>query len=347
MRIPLKAWLAVPTALIMLVKLAAAQTSGAPLTIALGGDGLHFAALHVAQSEGFFAQEGLNVKFIDVGSGPKSMAAVLGGSADLSPIGATDLIKAVGRKLPAVAVSTCFDVYPTTLVLSNKAIAKAGITPNMTTDEKVKRIAAADLTIGITTPGSATDDFMRSLLKARGYDPDKVVNLQPIGPGSALYAAFEKGTIDGFVWFSPFTDLAVVNKLGSQVLTPLRNQIPEMQGVPYLWLVTSRRTLATRRVELGKAIVAYTRALKLIADDPATARKLLHAHFNGMNSAALDAGITTYLTAVPKTPVISPSAIAKNAAWMSLTSPAPVKANYDQLVAPDLAEAAKDQVLGR
>lgn len=341
-----KAWLLLPV-MALAAGGAMAQQPASPVVIALGGDGLHFSTLHVADGEGLFAKEGIKVDWVDVGNGPKSLAAVLGGSADLSPVGTSDLIKAVAKGLPVVAVSTSFDIYPTTLVLGNAAIARTGITPAMSTDEKVKRIAGANLTIGITTPGSATDDFIRSLLKTRGYDADKVANLQPVGSGPALYAAFEKGTVDGFVWFSPFTDLAVVNKQGQQVVNPFNNDVPEMVGMPYTVLITSRATLAAKHALLAKAILAYTMALKAMADDPATARQVLKAHFSSMNQAALDAGITTYFKGTPKTPVVTPEAIARNAAWMSLTAAAPVKADYGKLVDTSLAVPAYAQVFGK
>jgi hypothetical protein len=66
-----------------------------------------------------------------------------------------------------------------------------------------------------------------------------------------------------------------------------------------------------------------------------------------MDSAALAAGIKTYLTAVPKTPIITPDSMIKNAAWMSLTSPSPVEAHDSELVAPEIAAAAEKKVFGK
>jgi NitT/TauT family transport system substrate-binding protein len=81
------------------------------------------------------------------------------------------------------------------VALSNEAIEKVGITPDMKIDEKIKRMQG--LKIGMSSSGSSTDTLIRALFLARGYDPDKVVNLQPLGNGAALLDAFEKKLIDG------------------------------------------------------------------------------------------------------------------------------------------------------
>src|SRR5690349_651222 len=47
------------------------------ITVALGGDGLHISALHIAMAAGFFKEEGLEVELVDVNSGPRQVAALM------------------------------------------------------------------------------------------------------------------------------------------------------------------------------------------------------------------------------------------------------------------------------
>ena len=88
----------------------------------------------------------------------------------------------------------------------------------MSLDEKLKRLHGVK--IGITSPGSSTDEFMRTIMLVRGMDPSRDVQLQPIGIGAPMVAAMEAGATDGFAFMSPFTDMAVSQ--GAARSSPIR-----------------------------------------------------------------------------------------------------------------------------
>lgn len=160
------------------------------ITIALGGDGLQISAIHIPLAAGFFKEEGLEVELVDVNSGPRQVAAIMGGSALFGPLGFIQVIKANAEGGTLAAAANLFSVLDLHLVLSKEAIAKTGITNAMPVDEKIRRMKG--LRIGITSPGSTTDTMARTLFKARGMDPDQTVQLQPLGGGSNMLAALEK-----------------------------------------------------------------------------------------------------------------------------------------------------------
>src|SRR5665213_2827976 len=167
------------------------------ITLAVGGDGLQYISLWTAIGGNFFKNEGLQAEVVDLNSGPRQVAAVLGGSAELSTIGMIQVIKAQAQGgVGLIAVSAFLNTLDLLVVLSNDALARTGILPTMPIDDKVRRLK--DLRIGITGPGGTTDVFIRTLLKIRGVDPDKALRLQPVGGGGNMLAAFEKGAIDGF-----------------------------------------------------------------------------------------------------------------------------------------------------
>ena len=101
----------------------------------------------------------------------------------------------------------------------------------MSLDEKIKRLHG--LRIGITSPGSSTDEFMRTILEVRGMDPATAVRLQPIGIGAPMVAATEGGSIDGFAFMSPFTDMIVSKGEGQIIADPMQDNVPEYKDVPY------------------------------------------------------------------------------------------------------------------
>src|ERR1700744_6707979 len=136
------------------------------VTIAFAGKGMSFLLQYIAIGGGFFKQEGLEPDLVDVSSGTRQAAAVMGGSAEITQVGFAHTMHAVGRGGQLVGICTGFQVYPITLVLSNDAIKRLGITNTMTLDEKIKHVKGAR--IGITSPGSSTDEFMRTIMLVRG-----------------------------------------------------------------------------------------------------------------------------------------------------------------------------------
>src|SRR5579863_1397535 len=136
--------------------IASAQTPQ-KLTIAIAGKGLSFIIQYVAIGAGYYKKEGIDPGIVNVASGTQMAAAVMGGSADITQLGLPHTLEAVARGGTLVAIGTGFDKYPIALVLSDAAVQRAGITPSMSVDEKIKRLHG--LRIGITSPGSSTDEF--------------------------------------------------------------------------------------------------------------------------------------------------------------------------------------------
>ena|SRR5579863_4862039 len=130
------------------------------VTIAFAGKGMSFLLQYIAIGGGFYKQEGLDPDSVDVASGTRQAAAVMGGSAEITQVGFAHTMHAVGRGGSLVGICTGFDVYPIALVLSNDAIKRLGITDTMSIDEKIKRVKG--VRIGITSPGSSTSSCVRS-----------------------------------------------------------------------------------------------------------------------------------------------------------------------------------------
>jgi NitT/TauT family transport system substrate-binding protein len=92
------------------------------VTIAFAGKGMSFLLQYIAIGGGFYKQEGLEAESVDVSSGTRQAAAVMGGSAEITQVGFAHTMHAVGRGGQLVGICTAFDVYPIALVLSNDAV---------------------------------------------------------------------------------------------------------------------------------------------------------------------------------------------------------------------------------
>jgi NitT/TauT family transport system substrate-binding protein len=311
------------------------------VTIAFAGKGLSFMIQYIAIGGGFYKQEGLDPESVDVASGTRQAAAVMGGSAEITQVGFAHTMHAVGRGGDLVGICTAFDAYPIALVLSNDAIKRLGITEAMSLDEKIKRMHG--VRIGITSPGSSTDEFMRTILLVRGMDPTRDLKLQPIGIGAPMVAAMQQGSTDGFAFMSPFTDIAVSRGLGQVIADPMTGTVPEYRDVPYQVITTSRATLESKRPLLLHVVRAMTRAMKFAHENKEATRGIVRQYFQDTPEAEFNTAFDSYIGAVPTTPVVSQAQVDSTVRMVNLSEKTPITATYDQLVYADLArEAAKD-----
>jgi NitT/TauT family transport system substrate-binding protein len=317
--------------LMLASSVAVAQQKLEKLTITSGGDGMHYFPVYVARGGGFFAKEGIEVDWVNVGSGTRQAASVMGGSADMTPMALFHVIKARAEGADLVAIASLFDVYGMTVVLSNEAIAKAGITPGMNVDEKVKRLQG--LKIGISSPGSSTDALIRSVLAARGYNPDKTVSLQPFGSGTSILAAFEKKLTDGVVYVAPIPETIEHRGLGKSVINPFIGEVPELNGVPYVIMATSRATLAGKRDLVARSMRALSKAMEFAHANPEATCKIVRPYFADLEESVFKLACETYRKATSRTPQLSRAQLDKTVAWMNIGAKAPIATKYEDVIA--------------
>jgi NitT/TauT family transport system substrate-binding protein len=323
-------------------------TAEAPLkkvSIAFAGKGMSFIIQYVAIGAGFYKEEGLEPDPVDVSSGTRQAAAVMGGSADFTQLGMPHTLRAVARGGDLVAVGTGFDMYPIALVISNDAAKRLGITATMTPDEKIRRVHG--LKIGITSPGSSTDEFMRTIMMVRGMDPDKDVKLQPIGIGAPMVAAMQTGATDGFAFMSPFTDIAVSRGIGQVIADPMLRNVPEYQDVPYQVITSSRATVAAKRPIILASLRAMTKAMKLCREHPDVAKRLVREVFKDVSESDFNAAFDNYVHAVPATPVVSKAQVANTLKMLNLSEKTPLNPTYEQVTDMSMAEQAAKEILGK
>jgi NitT/TauT family transport system substrate-binding protein len=308
------------------------------LTITSGGDGMHYFPVYIARGGGFFAKEGIEADWVNVNSGTRQAASVMGGGADMTPMAFLHVIKADSEGADLVAIGDVFDVYGMTIVLSNAAIEKIGITLDMSIDEKVRRLQG--LKIGISSPGSSTDALIRSVLLARGYDPDKVVSLLPFGAGTSILAAFEKKLVDGVVYVAPIPEIIEQRGLGKSVINPFKGDVPELNNVPFVIMATSRETLAKKHDLLLRAMRAMTAAMQFAHTHPEETAKIMRPYFPDIDDSIYGTVVETYRKASARSPVLTREQLDKTVAWMNIGAKEKTTAHFDQVIDDSLATQA-------
>ena len=173
------------------VALMVSTLGGAPpatpqVRVAVSSDAITLLPVQLAQTLGFYQQEGLNVTLTEIRSASKSLDALHDGSIDVA-LGTTVPIQmaAEGRSIQGFLV--IYSRINTVLIVSPGA------------SGKIERIAdLKDRRVGVSNLGSGSQIFLNYLLAANGLRPADVKAVA-IGVGAPALTAMEHGDVDAAI----------------------------------------------------------------------------------------------------------------------------------------------------
>jgi ABC-type nitrate/sulfonate/bicarbonate transport system substrate-binding protein len=214
-----------------------------------GGDGtikiasapnVFLSALYVARDDGLFDREGLKVEITEVESGNDSIAALASGNAQYADVGLEDLVELREQGDDSVVmVHDILDRVTLTLVMRKDVAERQGVSAASPLEERFR--ALKGLKIGITSPGAPTDTYMRYYLRTVGLNPERDVELVPLGGGSALLAALEKGQIDAYQLSPPTPYVAAAEGFGVVLVDGPKGEVPDLDGFSYTGWAVARQ----------------------------------------------------------------------------------------------------------
>jgi NitT/TauT family transport system substrate-binding protein len=165
---------------------AQAQIEKRDVHIAVGGQAsFYYLPLTIAERQGYFRDEGLNVRISDFAGGSVALRAVVGGSADVVS-GAYEHTISLQSKKQYFQAFVAQGRLPQ--IAFGVATSKAG---------QVKSLKdLKGLKVGVSAPGSSTHNLVKQLLTKGGLDPNKDVSVVGVGLASQAVAALKSGQID-------------------------------------------------------------------------------------------------------------------------------------------------------
>ena len=162
----------------------------------MGGKNLlYYLPLTIAETQGFFKAEGLDVTVADFAGGSQALRAVVGGSADVVSGAFEHTLNMQAKGQPMRA-----------FVLQGRAPQIVlGVNPKTMPGFKT----VADLKgkkIGVTAPGSSTNVMANFVLAKAGIKPNEV-SIVGVGAGNGAVAAMRAGQIDAISNLDPVITL--------------------------------------------------------------------------------------------------------------------------------------------
>jgi NitT/TauT family transport system substrate-binding protein len=324
------------SAIIALLALCAAPSHSfaEKLVVAEGAHIVGYSPAYIAQDQGYFKDAGLDVEIVLSHGSAQAVAAVAGGSADVTLATAPDVLNAVahGRQLRMILGIT--DQPQLLLTVSTKLLEKANVTPASPLADRARALKGTR--IGISTPGSMTDEVLRTILKIGGLDPDRDVSIIAMGgDGAPMLAALQHGNIDGFVFSPPAGNEAQAKKFGTILVNLMAGDVDKYRGMLFQIGAVAPGTLEKRKPALTAFLRAIGRAQDLIAKHPDQAEALARKAFPNIDPEVFKAAFTAASPSFLPNPSIPASGLEKAIAFSPLAGKASVADLVDEGPARD------------
>ncbi len=168
------------------------QDTKPPVKVHTPGPSILSLAFEIANQEGFYKQERVDVDLVTMASGAGVQALVAGG-VDASQILGLTVRAAINRGAPLKIVMV-FNDRPTYRLMVKKEIGSFG-------DLKGKIVASS-------SPGASSDALLQRLLEKRGVIPKKDVTIVYTGSANVTYRALLGGSVTAAVLVPPLDALA-------------------------------------------------------------------------------------------------------------------------------------------
>jgi NitT/TauT family transport system substrate-binding protein len=227
--------------------------------------------IHLAQQRGWFREAGLAVEILDFRGGAPAIQAFVGGGINVCICAVDHVARLQARNIDGVLAVALDTKHSYALVARGDA-------------------AFTDLAslrgrrLGITSPGSFTDNTLRWALRRASMNPDRDVEILGAGTGATMRAAIDSARIDaGMMINSDLVNaLAGPSPAGYRVILDLRT-------VPYPSLgLLARRGWLERPDSGARAFTAaVVRGIEAIRTDRSAATAALKEQFPTYSDAVL------------------------------------------------------------
>jgi NitT/TauT family transport system substrate-binding protein len=238
------------------------QASLRTVRLAIHQDPIAFLPVRVAQTLGYYAEEGLAVETSEVVGGTKAMQALIGGSVDVAAASMPDAVQLAieGRDVRGF------------LLLYTRPTAALAVAPSQSGSLRTIRDLKGR-TVGVSAPGSTSHQILNFLLVSSGLSPD-AVSAVSVGMSASSVAALEHGTVDAAVLLGSAIAAFERRQPGKVFLVDLRRpadaqQVFGSEVFPSLGLMAEERWLHANGDTARRLARAVMRGMQWARDHPA------------------------------------------------------------------------------
>jgi NitT/TauT family transport system substrate-binding protein len=214
----------------------------------------------VAIQQKLFEAEGITAEIIDFDGGGPAVQALAGGGIDLCICAGDHALRLASRGLGGAVLVALLDKHPYSL------LAPAG---SPATDLASLRGNA----VGVTSPGSLTDNTLRFMIRKLGLNPDTDYEIIAAGTGASMRASIERGSIVAGMFTTP--------DVQSYMAGGKYKFVADFRDLDYmaLDLIAVGSWLKTHDATAHAVARAIVKAEKIIQTDPKAVEAAVHERF--------------------------------------------------------------------
>ncbi len=214
----------------------------------------------VAIQQKLFQAEGISAEIVDFDGGGPAVQALAGGGVDLCICAGDHALRLASRGLGGAVLVALLDKHPYSLLAPIASPA---------TDLKSLR----GKPVGITSPGSLTDNTLRFMIKKAGFNPDSDYEIIAAGTGGSMRAALDTGSVTAGMFTTP--------DVQAYMATGKYKFVADFRDLDYmaLDLVVVGSWLKANDATAHAVVRAIVKAEKLIQTDQAVVQAAVHERF--------------------------------------------------------------------
>lgn len=247
--------------------------------------------VYTAQEKGYFKDAGLEIEMVAFKGGGPAVQALVSGSIDMCLCAADHVLRLKARRQPA-QILVALDGFH-----SYALMAKA--------DFPLKTYAEMkDRKIGITSPGSLTDNTLRYAITKAGLNPDRDFQIVGTGGGAPMTAAIDSGQIDAGLLIT--TDIAaMLQKAGAYKV------VIDYRTMPYasFGAVVLKSWVEAHPREAKAFAAAVVRAIGDLKRDPKLAETVLAKMYPNFSPTLVSEVAKSAVARMPDGGIVSPDSL--------------------------------------
>ncbi|MBN9889293.1 ABC transporter substrate-binding protein [Salipiger abyssi] len=257
------------------------------VSIAHSTESFAFLPFFTAVAMGTFEEAGVDLEVIRTGSGSKTVAAVIGGSADIGIGSATGVLYSRKQGLDNVMIGAVLTQYSSSIVYSKDWAEEHNLTADSSHEDMLA--AMKGIKIGTSGPGGG-DHIIRYFAEEAGLDPDRDMTIVYLGSDIGVYqASLQQGQIDGIALSAPTPQIAIRDQGAIFAFNTGAGKVASLDGYLYIVASAKRDWIEDHPEALAKVQEALQMALDILHDPEQSdiARQRVHDAYYAQTEESL------------------------------------------------------------
>lgn len=218
-------------------------------------DSLTFLPVYAALTQGFYAEEGIELEITLGGVGGREMQALIGEEVDVALSAGTELVKVAAQGRDVLAIQAMGQESAFAAMIHPDVAEEVGFDDSWSLEQRLEVLDGR--VVGISSPGALSDTIARYWIQQAGLSPDADVQIVATGPPTGGVAALQQGDVDILMSWSPFAEQIQAEGIGELFIDARRGEDPSLS--PWLeQVIVTRGDFAAENADVLSRLVRAT-----------------------------------------------------------------------------------------